>query len=153
MQQPPLTPIQKTDNDHLKLLVIFHYIYGVFSALGILFIGLHYFIMSSVFRSPQVMSEFEKNASSEIPFNPETFIDLFVWFYILMGLSMIGIATLNILSARFITLRKNRTFSMVTAGINCLQMPLGTALGVFTFIVLLRDSVRRTYEKITERIV
>jgi len=147
MQQPPLTPAQKTDNDHLKLLVIFQYIFGGFSALAILFIGLHYLIMSSVFSNPQVMSEFEKNSTSEMPFNPETFIDLFVWFYVAMGLFMVGIAVLNILSARFITQRKNRTFSMVSAGINCLQMPFGTVLGVFTFIVLLRDSVRRSYEK------
>jgi hypothetical protein len=31
------------------------------------------------------------------------------------------------------------------AGINCLWVPLGTALGVCTFIVLLRESVNKLY--------
>lgn len=60
MTPPPPTPVQKNDNDQLKLLVIFHYILGGFSALGILFLGLHYFIMSSVFRNPHFLSEIEK---------------------------------------------------------------------------------------------
>ncbi len=147
MQQPPPTPTQKNNNDQLNLLVIFHYIFGGFSALGILFIGLHYYIMSSVFRSPKVLDEMEKNATGEMVFSPTEFLDLFAWFYVLMGFFAVGLAVLNILSARFLTLRKNRTFSLVLAGINCLQMPFETALGVFTFIVLLRDSVRNSYEK------
>jgi hypothetical protein len=36
-------------------------------------------------------------------------------------------------------------FSLVIAGLNCIQIPFGTALGVFTIIVLLRDSVREAY--------
>ena len=147
MTQPPLTPVQKNDNDQLKLLVISHYILGGFSALGILFLGLHYFIMSSVFRNPHFLREIEKNSESEIPFAPAELLDYFVWIYVLMGFFAVGIAVLNTLSARFLALRENRTFSFVVAGINCLQMPFGTILGVFTFIVLLRDSVRGSYEK------
>jgi len=30
-------------------------------------------------------------------------------------------------------------FSLVVAGLNCLQFPFGTVLGVFTFVVLLRE--------------
>lgn len=67
--------------------------------------------------------------------------------YVLMGFIAVGIAVLNALSARFLALRKNRTFSLVVAGINCQQMPFGTILGVFTFIVLLRGSVRGSYEQ------
>jgi hypothetical protein len=36
-------------------------------------------------------------------------------------------------------------FSIVVAGVNCLQIPFGTALGVFTMMVLLRDTVRQSY--------
>ncbi len=147
MPSPPLTPAQKSDNDQLKLLVIFHYIIGGFSVLGILFTGLHYLIMSSVFSHPQLLREMEQNSAGEMPFSPNAFLDLFIWIYVIMGLSLIALAVLNILSARFITLRKNRTFSLVTAAINCLQLPFGTILGVFTFIVLLRDSVRQTYQQ------
>jgi hypothetical protein len=42
--------------------------------------------------------------------------------------------------------RKNRTFSFVVAAMNCLQFPFGTALGVFTFIVLARPTVKSSYD-------
>ena len=35
---------------------------------------------------------------------------------------------------------------MIIAGINCLGIPLGTTLGVFTFIVLLRPSVQHVFD-------
>jgi hypothetical protein len=37
---------------------------------------------------------------------------------------------------------------MVVAGLNVLQVPLGTLLGVFTLLVLARDSVRQAFEPI-----
>jgi hypothetical protein len=52
---------------------------------------------------------------------------------------------LNVISGLCLRARKGRTFSLVVAGINCLYIPLGTLLGVFTIIVLLRDSVRELY--------
>jgi hypothetical protein len=56
----------------------------------------------------------------------------------------IGILTL--ISAQFIKNRKNRIFIVVVAGINCFIIPVGTALGVFTLIVMFRDSVIRIFQ-------
>src|SRR5579864_515766 len=42
--------------------------------------------------------------------------------------------------------RRSRTFYLVLAAISCLEMPYGTVLGVFTFIVLGRDSIARQFE-------
>jgi hypothetical protein len=53
---------------------------------------------------------------------------------------------LNIISGRRITHHRSRTFSMVVAGINCIWFPFGTVLGIFTIIVLARDSVGKLYE-------
>jgi hypothetical protein len=36
---------------------------------------------------------------------------------------------------------------LIIAVLNCLQIPFGTALGVFTIIVLSRDSVRELYSR------
>ena len=55
------------------------------------------------------------------------------------------LGALTLLSGYFIVRRKCRTFSLVIAGINCLSIPLGTTLGVFTIIVLMRDSVKTIY--------
>ena len=51
----------------------------------------------------------------------------------------------NLLSALFLWRRQHRMFSMVVGGLNCLQIPFGTALGVFTILVLSRDSVQELY--------
>jgi hypothetical protein len=57
---------------------------------------------------------------------------------------VIGIFT--IISGRKLGKQTGRTFSLVVAGINCAVFPFGTVLGVFTIIVLMRDSVRKLYE-------
>ena len=54
---------------------------------------------------------------------------------------------LNLLSAGFLWQKRNRLFSIVIAGLDCLQIPFGTALGVFTIIVLSRESVRELYSR------
>jgi len=55
----------------------------------------------------------------------------------------IGICT--IISGRKMATRRSRIFSIVIAGINCISFPLGTTLGVFTIIVLAKQSVKDLY--------
>ena len=57
---------------------------------------------------------------------------------------------LNVLSGLFLLKKRNRLFSLIIGGLNCLQIPFGTALGVFTLLVLSRDSVRHLYSGGTE---
>jgi len=56
----------------------------------------------------------------------------------------------NLISGVFLKRRKNRLFSMVVAGLNCLQVPFGTVLGVFTILVLVRPSVMQIYEEVEQ---
>jgi hypothetical protein len=70
----------------------------------------------------------------------------FIGFYVFMGLMGAAGAVVNVLSGLFMQRRTHRTFSLVVAGLDCLQMPFGTILGVFTIVVLTRDSVRASYE-------
>ena len=55
---------------------------------------------------------------------------------------------MNVLSAVFMRRRQNRMFSMVVGGLNCMNMPFGTALGVFTIIILMRPSVQAVYDRL-----
>lgn len=71
---------------------------------------------------------------------------ILIVFYIVMGVIICAFAIANFMSARFIKNRKNKTFSFVVAALNCIQMPFGTVLGVFTIIVLMRPSVKSGYE-------
>ena len=142
MTTPPLPPDpqQIRDEEHLKLLSIFHYVVGgihcAFAALftlHLLFMLAMLFIPIFAVRPGEVM--------------PPVFVGFFMFgffgLFVLCGLAL-GIST--IFSGRFIKQRKHRLFSLIVAGINCMMFPFGTALGVFAFIVLVRDSVRRVYE-------
>jgi uncharacterized membrane protein HdeD (DUF308 family) len=71
---------------------------------------------------------------------------VFKWFYLVFGLWFLLSGVANLISAYCLKARKGRTFSLAVACLNLLHMPLGTLLGVFTLIVLLRDSVREAYE-------
>ena len=50
-------------------------------------------------------------------------------------------AAVNLYSGLFLRKQTHRTFSLVVAGLDCLLIPWGTVLGVFTIVVLTRDSV------------
>jgi hypothetical protein len=49
------------------------------------------------------------------------------------------------ITGRSIAHRKHYWFSFVIACIECIFMPFGTVLGVFTIIVLARESVKRLF--------
>lgn len=42
--------------------------------------------------------------------------------------------------------KKRYTFCLIVAGINCLFAPLGTVVGVFTIIVLMRPEVKELFQ-------
>jgi hypothetical protein len=62
-----------------------------------------------------------------------------------MGVLLLTGLVLNALSGIFLWHKKHRLFSMIIGGLNCFQIPFGTVLGVFTIVVLSRDSVRELY--------
>ena len=41
--------------------------------------------------------------------------------------------------------RRDGNEALIVAGLECMMMPFGTVLGVFTIIVLLRPSVRQLF--------
>jgi hypothetical protein len=142
---PPLPPIfkdqRKIDSDQLKLLAIFHFVAAGLALLGILFVFLHYTILHSVLDSSQTW----RNQRHGPP-PPAEFFAVFKWVYFFFGAWFAASGILNVFSGLFIHARKNRTFSLITAGVNCLHVPLGTVLGVFTIMILARDSVEQLYD-------
>lgn len=138
---PPLMRDQrKTDADHLRLLAIFHFVMAGLAIVGLGFLLLHYAVMHTVMASPELW----KNQKGGAP-PPEQILAMFKWFYLFAGALLIAGGIGNLASGLFIRKQSNRMFSLIIAGINCVQFPFGTMLGVFTFIVLLRDSVREIY--------
>jgi Na+-driven multidrug efflux pump len=119
---------------------IFHSIGAGLGLLGILFLLGHCAIMHAVFTNPKFLENQKKNPP------PEQIFAIFNWFYVVMGVWFVGSGILNVISGLCLRARKGRTFSLVVTSINCLHIPLGTVLGVFTIVVLLRDSVRELHE-------
>ena len=141
---PMLAPMRdqsKVDDDHLRLLAIFHFLMAAMSLLGLLFIAGHFYIMHSVFANPEIWKNQKGGGSPP----PAELMDMFQWMYLVMALFILAGGVINFLSALYLRKKTNRVFSMVIAGINCMHMPLGTLLGVFTLMVLTRDSVRDAY--------
>lgn len=130
----------RKDSEQINLLSVFHFVVAGLSLFAIAFLFLHYLIMSTVFSNPALV----KGANGNFP--PKEFMQILIWFYVFMGVIFTIACGANILSGVFLRQRKHRTFSIVVAGLNCLQIPVGTTLGVFTIMVLLRSSVRQSYE-------
>jgi hypothetical protein len=89
--------------------------------------------------------------------SPETFQSngadappaFFGWMFFAIGLLffLIGeaISICIIISGRFIAKQKKYLFSFVLGCIQCAFFPFGTVLGVFTIVILSRDSVKTLY--------
>jgi hypothetical protein len=88
-----------------------------------------------------------KPGQPAMPFDPAEFFAIFQWFYVIAAVFLLAAVVVTLMSGRFIQRRTNRLFTLIAAGFLCMFFPFGTALGVFTFIVLTRDSVRRLYEE------
>ena len=56
-----------------------------------------------------------------------------------------------ILAGRFLAARRRHLFCIVIAGIACMFMPMGTVLGIFTIIVLMRPSVKELFTESAAR--
>jgi hypothetical protein len=125
------------DADHLQLLAIFHFVVGGMAGLFSLFPLIHLFIgvmmVSGAFDKPE--EAFPAAAMG--------------WFFIALASTFIlcglAIATCIILAGRFLMRRTRYTFCLVMAAIECVFVPFGTVLGVFTIIVLQRPSVRQLF--------
>lgn len=128
------------DEEHLKLLSLGYMISAGISAVFSLF-GLMYAFMGAMFTAIARMPASQQGEP------PPPFVG---WVLGGFGLAFfIGFLTLGLLkykAAVAIKQKRSRTFCLVLAAISCLEMPYGTVLGVFTFIVLGRDSIARQFE-------
>lgn len=134
---PPTLPNKEVE--HLRLLSLFHYILGGLGFLFACFPLIHVFLGVMMLVAPETMTN-----NNDAP--PPAFVG-----YLFTGLGLLFVlfgwatAACTIFSGRKIAQRKHRLFSIIVAAVLCFFMPFGTILGVFTLIILTKDSVRRLY--------
>jgi hypothetical protein len=141
----PIAPLndrqQIIDGEHIRLLSFFHFIVAGLALVGMGFLCLHFLFIRTFFANPQLWAP-SRNAPPPMPANIMVFLN---GFYLFFGFVLATACVLNVFAGLFLRQRNHRIFCMVVAGLNCLQIPFGTALGIFTLMVLSRNSVRESF--------
>lgn len=125
------------DLEHLRLLSIFHYVVA-----GLAFLFSLFPIIHLVLGLVMLTGRFDSN-SVDAP--PEALGWIFVGVALFVMMLGFGFAACLALAGRYLAIHRNHTFCMVMAALACMFMPFGTVLGVFTIVVLTRDSVREIF--------
>ena len=128
------------DQQHLNILSIFHYVVGgltaLFACLPIFHLAIGISMLSGGFGP----------APSDEAFPMQLFGLLFVIvpaIIILLGWALAGAI---VVAGIFLSKRQKYTYCLVVAGLECIFMPFGTVLGIFTIIVLVRPTVKALFE-------
>ena len=127
------------DEEHLRLLSIFHYVVGgllaIVASVPLIHVALGLFIILAP----------AKMGGHGPP--PPAIIG---WFFVVFGsfICVTGwlLAALTAIAGRQIARRKHLLFCQVVAGLVCLFMPVGTVLGVFKLMVLLSPTVKPRFD-------
>ena len=127
------------DQEHLRLLSLFYYVRAGTTAVIACIPLIHVMLgLGMILASPHIPTK---------PHEPP--LALIGWLFLGIGLTIVTLgwlfAALEFLAGRFIGRRQHRTFCLVIAGVGCLGIPYGTVLGVMTFLVLQRDTVRALF--------
>ena len=137
MHATPAATADDRDLEHLRLLGILHYVFAGFALLGLVFLAGHYWFMSSM------LDMATRHPSPNPP--PESILGLMLGIYAVFGFICVLGAVLNVLAGHGLRNGRRWTLCFVVACLNCLQVPLGTVLGVFTLVVLNRTGVRARF--------
>lgn len=154
--------------EHLRLLSIFHYVIGGFLALGSLFPMLYVAMGAVVFflepaQPPEIVestapveevgaplvedSEPVANAAGNTASQQEQ--EMVGGIFMVIGaigvLVIWTLAIFAIIAGRRLASHRSHTFCLVVAAAECLFMPLGTVLGVFTILVLVKPEARELF--------
>ena len=125
------------DTEQLNLLAIFHYVVaglaGLFS-----FFPLIYTTIGVIF----IFAARHGTAKPGEDLPPEFLGWIFAVLGALLFLIGIAMAICILIAGRSLAIRKRYSFAFVMACIECLFIPFGTIPGVFTIVVLSRESVR-----------
>jgi hypothetical protein len=138
MVNAPPTQQQILDDEHLRLLSIFYYVKGGISALFACIPIIHVVLGLVFIFAPHVFGHGNDR--------PPAFVGLLLVilgsFLILFGWTF---AILVLIAGRCLGRRKHYTFCLVVACVEYLSVPFGTVLGVFTILVLNRQSVKELF--------
>jgi hypothetical protein len=128
------------NKEHLRLLAVFHYIVSGLAAL-FSFFPLLYTIVGGIFIF--ATRHGTPKPGEELP--PEFLGWIFAVVGLLLFLLGIAIAICILIAGRSLATHRHYWFAFAIACLECLFIPFGTILGVFTIIVLSREPVKALF--------
>lgn len=145
MESAPITNVpaeqRAKDEQQIRLLATFHYVLAAVGGLFACFPLIHVAIGILFLTAP------ESFANGKGPPPPGWLGILFIVVgsvFVMIGWAM---AICTLISGRYLARHQKRMFSFVVAAVLCAFMPFGTVLGIFTIVVLSKDSVKLLYEE------
>jgi hypothetical protein len=138
MGNTPPSQQQILDNEHLKLLSIFHYVKGGLTAFFSCFFLIYLVFGLFFIFAPHLFGHGKDQ--------PPAFMG---WLFLFLGSFAIlfgwTFAALTLFAGRCLARRTHHTFCFVWACLQCMSIPFGTALGICTILVLNRESVKELF--------
>lgn len=126
------------DEFHLHLLSIFHYVVAGLSAISgclpLLYVFMGTFVVAAGVATNRVEGAVPMLMGGGM-----------MMFGLVLFVVFEAIAVGQLLNAWYLQTHRHHTYCMVVAVINCLSFPLGTVLGIFTILVLVRPKVRKLF--------
>jgi hypothetical protein len=132
------------DEEHLQLLAIFHYVAAGLAAV-FSFFPLLYTTIGVIF----IFAARHGTAKPGEELPPEFLGWIFAAIGLVLFLLGVAMAICILIAGRSLAHRKRYSFAMVMACIECLFIPFGTILGVFTIVILSRQSVKGLFSTAT----
>lgn len=127
----------------IKTIAILYFVFAGFTFLMLLMLPLHYIIMNSFSKMDLPRQGGGPDPAKMI----DSMMDMMIYMYIGMGILGVLYAGLTFLTGLFMLQNKNRTFCIIGAGFCCTSFPFGTALGVWTLIILMDKKSISLFEK------
>jgi len=145
---PPPVPSQ---DDNLRLLSIFYYIFAVITALcgsvPIIHVAIGFMALVGGVSTPMISSGGpapQSIAAGAVP-------ALFGLFFMVIGCGLVLLAYtfayFLFKTAGCLTMKRRWTMCVVVAAFACTQFPFGTILGIFTLIILTKPEVRAEFDR------
>jgi hypothetical protein len=147
--------------EQLRLLSIFHYVVGGIGYLVSLIpcihlaIGIFFLVAPEETFQPPTPTKVEQVAGesagtpiapvSVAPFPAKLFGLIFTVIASVIILCGFTVSTLIVVAGKRLAALRSHTFCLVVAGIECLFMPFGTVLGIFTILTLFKPEARQLF--------
>ena len=138
-----MSEMSTRDADHLRLLGIFHFVVA-----GLAFLFALFPIFHLILGVAMVSGGLEPSGGEDIPVVIGWIFVMFSGLWMAFGTAF---AIAMIIAGRSLLAHRHHTFCLVMAAIACAFTPFGTVLGVFTIVVLMKDSVRQLFDHSSDR--